>query len=143
ADPTTRAEVFTPEAPGWERVLVIRTMSKAFGLAGLRVGYGVAHASIVREVEKARGPFKVTYPAERAALAALGAGLPWVRARAVEAVAQRTRLLDGLRALGLEPSPSVANFVFAPVRDAAAVAARLRERGVGARVFGGLPRAVP
>jgi histidinol-phosphate aminotransferase len=143
ADPDTRAEVFTPEAPGWERVLVLRTMSKAFGLAGLRVGYGVGDARVVREVEKARGPFKVTYPAEKAALAALGDGLPWVRARAAEAVAQREKLLTGLRALGLTPSPSVANFVFAPVADAAGVAARTRARGVGARVFRGLPTVVP
>jgi histidinol-phosphate aminotransferase len=92
-----RAEVFTPEAPGWGRVLVLRTMSKAFGLAGLRVGYGVGHPAIVREVEKARGPFKVTYPAEKAVLAALGPGLPWVRARAADAVAQRERLQAGLR----------------------------------------------
>jgi len=143
ADPDTRAEVFTAEAPGWERVLVLRTMSKAFGLAGLRVGYGVGDARVVREVEKARGPFKVTYPAEKAALAALGAGLPWVRARAAEAVAQREKLSGGLRALGITPSPSAANFVFAPVPDAAAVAARVRARGVGARVFRGLPRVAP
>ncbi|AHG88809.1 histidinol-phosphate aminotransferase [Gemmatirosa kalamazoonensis] len=65
------------------------------------------------------------------------------RARAAEAVAQRERLQAGLRALGLSPSPSVANFTFVPVRDAAAVAARLRARGVGARVFRGLPRVVP
>jgi histidinol-phosphate aminotransferase len=143
ADPEARAEVFTPEAPGWGRVLVLRTMSKAFGLAGLRVGYGVGHPAIVREVEKARGPFKVTYPAERAVVAALGPGLPWVRARAADAVAQRERLQDGLRALGLEPSPSVANFVFAPVADASDVAERMRGRGVGVRVFRGLPRAIP
>jgi histidinol-phosphate aminotransferase len=146
ADGRARAEVFTPEAPGWGRVLVLRTLSKAFGLAGLRVGYGVGHAAVVREVEKARGPFKVTYPAEKAALAALAdspGGLAWVRARAAAAVAQRERLLAGLRALGLVPAPSVANFVFAPVAGAAEVARRLRARGVGARVFGGLPLVVP
>ena len=143
ADPDTRAEVFTPEAPAWERVLVLRTMSKAFGLAGLRVGYGVGHPRVVREVEKARGPFKVTHPAEQAALAALGAGLPWVRARAVDAVAQRRRLEDGLRALGLEPAPSVANFAFVPVPGARAVADALRKKGVGVRVFDGLPTALP
>jgi histidinol-phosphate aminotransferase len=143
ADPSSRAEVFTPEAPGWGRVLVLRTLSKAFGLAGLRVGYGVGSAEVVREVEKARGPFKVTYPAEKAALAALGAGLPWVRARAAEAVAQREKLVAGLRALGLEPSPSVSNFAFVPVPDALDVAGRLRERGVGVRVFRGMPRVVP
>jgi histidinol-phosphate aminotransferase len=146
ADPAARAEVFTPEAPGWGRVLALRTLSKAFGLAGLRVGYGVGHPLVVREVEKARGPFKVTYPAERAALAALAdapGGLAWVRARAADAVAQRDRLLAGLRAVGLTPAPSVANFVFVPAPRAAEAARRLRARGVGARVFAGLPTAVP
>jgi len=145
ADPVRRAEVFTAEAPGWGRVLSTRTMSKAFGLAGLRVGYGVGHPDVVREVEKARGPFKITHPAEKAAVAALGpsaGGLPWVRERAAEAVAQRERLVAGLRALGIRPAPSASNFAFAPVPDAAAVAARLRDRGVSARVFRGMPQAV-
>lgn len=145
--PRPNAEVFTPEAPGWGRVLATRTLSKAFGLAGLRVGYGVGHPDVVRAVEKARGPFKVTFPAELAARAALGAGdgaLGWVRARAREAVAQRAMLEAGLRALGLEPAPAAAHFAFVPVPDARAVAARMRARhGVGARVFDGLPTAVP
>lgn len=146
ADPAARAQVFTAEAPAWGRVLAMRTMSKAFGLAGLRVGYGVGDPRVVREVEKARGPFKVTYPAERAVQAALGngdGGLAWVRERAQLAVAQREKLTMGLRELGLTPSPSVANFVFVPVRDARGVSAAMRARGVGVRVFAGMPTAVP
>ncbi|GJG86107.1 putative phenylalanine aminotransferase [Gemmatimonadetes bacterium T265] len=147
ADDAAGAEVFTPEAPGWGRVLATRTLSKAFGLAGLRVGYGVGHPAVVRAVEKARGPFKVTYPAEAAARAALGSGdgaLGWVRARARAAVAQRDALAAGLRALGMEPAPAAAHFVFVPVPDARAVAGRMRARhGVGVRVFDGLPAAVP
>jgi histidinol-phosphate aminotransferase len=131
------------QAPGWERVLVTRTMSKAFGMAGLRVGYGVGAAALVREVEKARGPYKTTAPAERAVTAALAHDVPWVRARAAEALANRERLVAGLRALGLAPAPSDANFVFVPVAAAAAAAARLRERGVAVRVFTGLPSEVP
>ena len=131
------------EAPGWERVLVTRTMSKAFGMAGLRVGYGVGAAALVHEIEKARGPYKTTAPAERAVTAALANDVPWVRARAAEALGLRARLLDGLRALGLVPAPSDANFVFVPVPAARAVAARLRERGVAVRVFTGLPTEVP
>ena len=146
ADTNTRAAVFTPEAPGWGRVLALRTMSKAFGIAGLRVGYGVGHPHVVRAVEKARGPFKVTYPAELGARAALGAGdggLTWVRDHARLAVAQRDRLLAGLRALGLDPAPAAAHFAFVPVPGAQRVAERLRARGVGVRVFAGLPHAVP
>ena len=147
ADDGTTAEVFTAEAPGWERVLALRTMSKAFGLAGLRVGYGVGAPAVVREVEKARGPFKVTFPAERAARAALADtadGLQWVRAQARTAVAQRRTLERALRELGLAPAPGAAHFVFVPVPDARHVAVALRERhDVGVRVFGGLPTAVP
>ena len=142
-----RGDVFTPEAPGWGRVLATRTLSKAFGLAGLRVGYGVGHPDVVRAVEKARGPFKVTFPAEAAVRAALGTGdgaLGWVRAHARLAIAQRDALLAGLRALGLDPAPAAAHFVFVPVADARTVAGRLRTRhGIGVRVFDGLPTAVP
>jgi histidinol-phosphate aminotransferase len=146
ADPAARAEVFTPEAPAWGRVLVLRTLSKAFGLAGLRVGYGVGHPLVVREVEKARGPFNVAYPSEKAAIAALGdapGALPWVREHAARAVAQRNRLLAGLRALGLAPAPSVSNFVFLPVPRAGEIARRLRARGVATRLFAGMPQTVP
>ena len=147
ADDAATAEVFTPEAPGWERVLALRTMSKAFGLAGLRVGYGVGAPAVVREVEKARGPFKVTYPAERAALAALSddpGGLAWVRAHARLAVAQRDALVAAVRALGLEPAPGAAHFVFVPLADARGAAAELRARfDVGVRVFTGLPTTLP
>ena len=146
ADPAARAEVFTPEAPGWGRVLALRTLSKAFGLAGLRVGYGVGHPAVVRAVERARGPFKVTYPAELAARAVLGdteGGLRWVRTHARLAAAQRARLEAGLRALGLDPAPSAAHFTFVPVPNGQAVAESLRARGVGVGVFAGLPREVP
>ncbi|HEY0776490.1 MAG TPA: histidinol-phosphate transaminase [Gemmatirosa sp.] len=147
ADPRATVEVFTSEAPAWGRVLATRTLSKAFGLAGLRVGYGVGHPDVVRAVEKARGPFKVTFPAEAAVRAALGAGdgaLGWVRAHARLAVAERDAFVAGLCALGLAPAPAAAHFVFVPVPDARAVAARLRARhGVGVRVFDGLPTTVP
>ena len=63
-------------------VLVTRTLSKAFGLAGMRVGYGVGAAGLVAEVEKARGPYKVSGVAERMAEAALTQDVGWMRARA-------------------------------------------------------------
>ena len=53
-----------------DRLLITRTMSKAFGLAGLRVGYAVGSPALVNEVEKSRGPYKVNALAERTALAA-------------------------------------------------------------------------
>jgi histidinol-phosphate aminotransferase len=123
---------------GRRNLLVTRTLSKAFGLAGLRVGYGVGAPALVKEIEKARGPYKVNALAERCAQAALTHDVPWVRAHAEEVRAVRERLAGGLRALGLAPLPSEANFCFVPLPGAPAVAARMRERGVKVRAFQGL-----
>lgn len=122
-----------------DRVLVVRTMSKAFGLAGLRVGYAVGAPALVAEVEKSRGPYKVSTVAERAAVAALGHDQKWVTARVEDARASREKLTTSLRALGLIPLPSHANFVFVPVPDAPALAKRMRESGIAVRAFQGLP----
>lgn len=136
-------ETFVGLVTKHERLIVTRTFSKAFGIAGLRVGYGVASAQLVSLVERARGPYKVNALAERAVLAALGEGddgLGWVRAHAALAVANRDRLAEALRALGLSPLPSAANFIFVPTPRAVVIARRMRERGVLVRAFAGLPR---
>ena len=133
------AESILDLAKASERVLVVRTMSKAFGLAGLRVGYAVGAPSLIAEVEKSRGPYKVSTVAERAAVAALMHDRTWVAERVGAARASRDRLATSLRALGLAPLPSQANFVFVPIADAPAVARRMRERGVAVRAFQGLP----
>jgi histidinol-phosphate aminotransferase len=132
-------EAFVARAPGWERVLVTRTMSKAFGLAGLRFGYGVGSAALVREVEKARGPYTVSAVAERAVTAALTEDLAWVRAHVALARESRARLSTALAALGLDVLPSAANFVMVRTARAAALARRLGEAGIAVRLFTGLP----
>jgi histidinol-phosphate aminotransferase len=132
-------ETFAARAPGWERVLVTRTMSKAFGMAGLRFGYGTGSARLVREVEKARGPYKVTSLAERAVAATLGEDLAWVRNHALRAREMRERLAAELRALGLDVLPSQANFVMVRTPRARELADRLRVSGVAVRLFTGLP----
>jgi histidinol-phosphate aminotransferase len=124
---------------GSDRVLVARTMSKAFGLAGLRVGYAVGAPALVAEVEKSRGPYKVSIAAERAAVAALTHDRAWVADRVVAARASRARLSESLRTIGLAPLPSDANFVLVPVPHAARVAGQLRERGIAVRAFESLP----
>ncbi len=126
-------------APHRPNLLVTRTLSKAFGLAGLRVGYACGAGTLLRDVELSRGPFKVTATAERAATAAVRHDVAWVRARAAEAVAMRERLAAGLGALGLAPLPSAANFVLVPVPGAPRVAALMREAGVAVRPFEALP----
>ncbi len=129
-----------------ERVLLTRTFSKAFGLAGLRVGFGVGSEALVSMVARARGPYKVNALAEVAALAALGDGtdaLGWVLRHARLAVECRERLAVELRTLGLEPMPSAANFLFVPTSRAPALARALRDRGVRVRALSALPRDLP
>jgi histidinol-phosphate aminotransferase len=140
------AETFVDLVTRYERLIVARTFSKAFGLAGLRAGYGVGNRDVVGMVERARGPYKVNALAERAVLAALddtNDGLGWVRVHAALAVENRERLVVALRALNMVPLPSSANFVFVPTARAATLAARMRARGVLVRAFAGLPRDLP
>src|SRR5476649_2231513 len=118
---------FLSEAPAMERVVVCRTLSKAYGLAGLRVGYGAASAKIVEIIEKSRGPFKLNMLAERAAVEALTTDADWVAARVRDAVESRDRLAAELRAMGLPPLPSVANFLLVPTPRAFALAEALSE----------------
>jgi len=136
-------ETFVDLVGRHDRLLVTRTFSKAFGLAGLRVGYGVGTTDIVALVQRARGPYKVNTLAERAALASLDdtdEGVRWVRAHAALAVDHRTRLAAALVALGLTPLPSAANFIFIPTAQASSIAQQLRERGILVRLLTDLPR---
>ncbi|HXC25550.1 MAG TPA: histidinol-phosphate transaminase [Gemmatimonadaceae bacterium] len=121
------------------RILITRTMSKAFGLAGLRVGYGIADPAVVTEIEKARGPYKVNAIAAQAATTALREDRAWVNERVQEAISNRDRLITELATLGLSPIPSAANFVCVPVSGAAWIDRTMRERGVAVRAFEGLP----
>jgi histidinol-phosphate aminotransferase len=138
--------VFSALVTRSERLLVTRTFSKAFGLAGLRVGYGVGSTSIVDAVTRARGPYKVNALAEAAAIAALSDGpdgLGWVTEHAALAVTIRERLASELRERGLEPAPSAGNFLFVPTSRAPGIARAMRERGVLVRALSGLPQDVP
>lgn len=127
------------DAPSLERLLVLRTFSKAWGLAGLRVGYAVGDARLVQAVRKSTGPYKVNAIAEGAAIAALESDADWMRTRAAEAVQTRARVTDALRAMGLSPLDSRGNFVAIPVPDARVFAAGVAARGVAVRAFVGLP----
>jgi histidinol-phosphate aminotransferase len=127
-------------APTHGRLLVTRTFSKAFGLAGLRIGYAVGSPQLIREVEKSRGPYTLSALAERAALAALAGDLPWVEAQVQEARHARERLAAALKDQGLPPVPSAANFVLVPLPGAPEVARRMREEaGIVVRAFAELP----
>jgi histidinol-phosphate aminotransferase len=129
---------FTDLAQGG-RVLVTRTMSKAFGLAGLRVGYGIGSPELITEVLKARGPYKVNVLAERAAIAALESDRSWVRDRANEVVANRSHFSDALAARGIDSLVSAANFVLVPVDDCVDTSRKLERAGIRVRPLAGLP----
>lgn len=117
------------------RVILTRTLSKAFGLAGLRVGYAIGDPLLITEVEKSRGPYKVSAVAERAAIAALTEDLPWVREHVAIVIDNRVRLSKALTDRGLAPLSSAANFVFVPIADAVSIARVMRAQGVAVRAF--------
>jgi histidinol-phosphate aminotransferase len=131
---------FLRDAPSLDRLLVCRTLSKAYGLAGLRVGYATASRSIVETIEKSRGPFKVNALAERAAVTALTQDGEWVAEHVREAIENRDRLAAALADLGLPPLPSVTNFLLVPTPRAFEIADRLRSHGIAVRPFRNLPR---
>jgi histidinol dehydrogenase len=127
---------FAAAAAASDRLLVLRTFSKAYGLAGLRVGYAIGSATLVAEVEKSRGPYKVGGMAEAAALAVLSAGRGWVAQHVQRAVRGRAALRRALEERTLRCWPSGANFLlFAVPGSAADWAAALRRRGVALRAF--------
>jgi histidinol dehydrogenase len=151
-------------ATGSDRTVVLRTMSKAYGMAGLRIGFAVGPADLIAEIEKSRGPYKVGGVAEAAALAVLTGDRGWVSDCIAEVRQNRDRLRAELSRRGVVTFPSAANFVLlqapglepeqdirprpsaaAPRRsqpDEPGLAAewngRLRARGVAVRPFAAL-----
>jgi histidinol-phosphate aminotransferase len=120
----------------YPNLVVTRTFSKVYGLAGLRVGYAFASRAVADLMNRVREPFNVNSVALAAAAAALD-DLDFVR-RSYEL--NRTgmkQLTEGLSALGLEFIPSYGNFVTFRVRNAAEVFQRLLESGVIVRPIAG------
>ena len=99
------------------RAIVLRTFSKIYGLAGLRLGYGVGPAAVVAAIGKVRRAFDVNQLVQEAALASLDDAAEIERRRRDNA-GQRPRVEQALRDQGFEPAgPAVANFVFAEVGE--------------------------
>lgn len=128
-------ETLAPEIAQHGRAVIVRTFSKALGLAGMRIGYAVGAASLMREIEKARGPFAVSNVALKAATAVLTKGLGWVNQCVTRARAARTELTTLLEERGFRPLRSAANFVLVPVADAALTRKGLAARGIAVRPF--------
>jgi len=112
-----------------EGVIVIRTFSKAFGLAGARIGYALADNETAAALNERQAPAQVSTLS--VALALAGLRTPPDIAAVLE---ERKRLADRLSALGYEPLPSYANFVYFPADDAQAIAAKLLKRGCVVRL---------
>lgn len=123
------------EAPRHDNVLVTRTLSKAFGMAGFRIGYGTGSAPLVHQIEKVRGPYKENGPGERAAACALREDVEWMRELASQAVEIRERFAAKLREHGFDPLPSSANFLLVPVADAVLMGTAMRQRGIAVRPY--------
>jgi histidinol-phosphate aminotransferase len=137
---------FNPEGTAIElldrhpNVLILRTLSKGFGLAGVRLGYLIAHPEVVRELMKARLPFMVDRFAEQTALAVLRrTDLIEERVRRMQASIEA--ITEALQAMGgVEVVPSQANFViFTSPVPADALQDRLADRGVLVRNMGEYP----
>ena len=130
----------TPSAlrllPGRPRLVVTRTMSKAFALAGARVGYLAADAAVCNALRLVRLPYHLSSLTQAAARAALAHAAPLLAT--VEAIrAQRDRIVDELPGLGLHPVPSDANFVlFGGLADERATWQSLLDHGVLVRDVG-------
>jgi len=110
-------------------VVVVRTFSKAFGLASARVGYAVAERAVAAELNERQQPAPVSTISAALALAGLEAGPPDVSAT----IAERERLADGLRSLGFAPLPSHTNFVLVPHERAHELYEALLARGLAVR----------
>ena len=131
-------------AKAGRRVLVLRTFSKIYGLAGMRVGYGIGPAEIVTAIRKVRRAFDVASVGQEAALASLDGAEEIARRRDANRAAM-TLLEEALRRARLAPvEPAVANFVYVEVEDAPALNEALLRQGVIVRPLGpfGAPNAL-
>lgn len=118
-------------------VIVLRTFSKIYGLAGIRIGYGFSHPDVITVLNRVRSPFNTSQLAQAAGIAALQ-DMEWADRCRKENLRERTKLEAELRRRGIRFTPSVANFVLVEFgSDAQAVIKELEKRGVIVRPVGG------
>jgi histidinol-phosphate aminotransferase len=122
-----------PEALGWlgefPNLVVTRTFSKAYGLAGLRAGYAVSSPEIAELLNRVRQPFNVNSLAQRAAMHMLGEE-EWLQSTCADTIAERERVRAALEARGLASVPSRGNFLLVRVPRAAECNEFLLRHGV-------------
>ena len=117
-------------------LLLMRTFSKIYGLAGLRLGYGIGHPDLITELEKIRQPFNVNAIAQAGALAALDDTTHAARTRKGNSRGLKF-YVRAFRKLGLEFIPSSANFILVRVGDGSRVFKEMQALGVIVRPMGG------
>jgi histidinol-phosphate aminotransferase len=123
--------------PNHRNLVVTRTFSKAYGLAGLRIGYAVCDPEIVLEIDKILLPFAVNALAQAAALAALDS-LEEIQPKIDALLAERSRLVAELESAGWKLPPAEANFVYLPTGERTdQIYLDLERRGVVTRPFAG------
>lgn len=121
----------------YENLVVLRTLSKWAGLAGLRIGYGVMHEELAQHIWKIRQPYNVSVPAQVAALASFD-DMDHLRDTIRRIIDERARLYEGLRSIvWLQPYPSEANFILCRVdgRSAREVKDALAKEGILVRYY--------
>lgn len=126
-------EDLTPLALECENVVALRTFSKAWGLAGARVGYAVGSARWIDRMRAAGPPYPVAGPSLAVASAALRSGEAPMRDHVTTVRAERDLLTSELALLGAEPTPSQGNFVLARFEDAGRVWEDLQALGIAVR----------
>lgn len=119
----------------YPKLLVLRTMSKAWGLARLRVGFLVANAPLIQFIKAVQGPFVISDLNANIAAAALE-HRDTMQASVTKTIATRNRFTAFLQAYPVQTHPSAANFVYIQIPDAKATAAGLLEDGMAVAVFG-------
>jgi histidinol-phosphate aminotransferase len=127
-----------------KNLLIMRTFSKVYGLAGLRVGYGIGDTPVLEPMNKLRTPFNLASVSQAAAMAALD-DADHVQRSIRENAAERARLTNGLSELGLRPVRSHANFIFIDIGpEAQELCDELLHEGVIVRPLGwmGFPEAM-
>jgi histidinol-phosphate aminotransferase len=121
-----------PLTAEYDNLVVLRTFSKWAGLAGLRVGYGVFPAELIRHLWKIKQPYNVNVAAAAAVMASL-ADREYLLANVAKLVAERSRL--GAALSGWQVYPSAANFLLCRLPDARATKHRLWQAGIMVRSY--------
>jgi histidinol-phosphate aminotransferase len=117
-------------------LLLMRTFSKIYGLAGLRLGYGIGHPDFISALEKVRQPFNINSLIQAGAMAALDDTEHLIATRKNNSAGLKF-FIDALQKLKLEFAPSAANFILVRVGNGQAVFESMQKQGVITRPMGG------